>query len=71
MDASDLNPIPDHARIFCRDKRCLWHGGPLRVRLEMSARYGVVGAYKDRGGRNWRFYPLPFVRVSIGRELGA
>ena len=37
------------------------------MRVEFSLRYGVVGAYLDRDGRSLRVYPLPFVRVSIGK----
>lgn len=34
--------------------------------IEFSLRYGVVGFYKDRDTNFiWRFYPLPFVRVTF------
>jgi hypothetical protein len=39
------------------------------MRLEVSWRYFVLGAYVDRDRRTIRFYPLPFVRLSFG-EVG-
>ena len=35
--------------------------------IEFSRRYGVIGVYRDRDGLVWRIYPVPFVRISIGR----
>lgn len=40
------------------------------MKAEFSFRYGVAGVYKDRGLPVWRIYPLPFVRISLGRGLG-
>jgi hypothetical protein len=37
-------------------------------KIEFSWRYGVTGWYKDRDHPILRVYPLPFIRVSIGRE---
>jgi hypothetical protein len=37
------------------------------LKVEFSRRYAVVGVYRDRSGSFWRVYPLPFVRVTIGR----
>lgn len=36
------------------------------IRVEFSLRYAVLGFYLDRGWRVLRWYPVPFVRVSIG-----
>jgi hypothetical protein len=34
------------------------------IKVETSWRYGVIGIYRDRDRRAWRFY-LPFVRLSV------
>lgn len=36
------------------------------MRVEFSFRYAVLGLYLDRGLRIVRWYPVPFIRVSIG-----
>ncbi len=36
------------------------------MKVEFSYRYFVVGVYRDRGGKIWRLYPVPFVRVTLG-----
>lgn len=41
------------------------------MKIEFSFRYVVVGAYLDRGRNVLRVYPLPFVRISIGKERDA
>jgi hypothetical protein len=37
------------------------------MKIEFSFRYAVLGVYKDRDAAVWRVYPLPFVRISLGR----
>jgi hypothetical protein len=37
------------------------------VTVEFSLRYGVLGIYKDRDKPIVRIYPLPFIRVTVGR----
>jgi hypothetical protein len=39
-----------------------------QVRIEFSFRYGVMGIYKDRDNPTVRVYPLPFVRITLGRK---
>lgn len=40
----------------------------MAMKIELSPRYAVVGAYVDRGGRLVRVYPVPFVRITFGGE---
>jgi hypothetical protein len=35
--------------------------------IEFSRRYGVIGVYRDRDTVTWRFYPVPFVRITWDR----
>lgn len=37
----------------------------VTVSLEVSPRYFVLGAYKDRDTSTLRIYPCPFVRITI------
>jgi hypothetical protein len=39
------------------------------MKAEFSFRYGVLGIYKDRGKPIVRVYPVPFVRITIGRKV--
>lgn len=39
------------------------------VKIEFSFRYGVLGIYKDRGKPTVRVYPVPFIRISLGRDV--
>jgi len=41
---------------------------PCRLRRAFSWRYGVVGIYRDREASLWRIYPVPFVRITVGRR---
>lgn len=36
------------------------------VTINFSRRYGVMGIYRDRAGRAWHVYPMPFVRITLG-----
>jgi hypothetical protein len=36
--------------------------------IEFSFRYGVWGIYKDRDKPIVRIYPLPFIRITLGRN---
>lgn len=38
------------------------------MKIEWSFRYGVLGIYKDRDRPIYRWYPLPFVRLTINLE---
>lgn len=40
------------------------------MKIEFSLRYAVLGVYLDRTLRRLRWYPVPFVRVTIGRRDG-
>lgn len=37
------------------------------MKTEFSLRYIVIGLYVDRSRRTVRIYPIPFVRISIGK----
>lgn len=41
------------------------------LKLDTSLRYVVLGGYKDRQYPIIRIYPLPFVRVTVGKLNGA
>lgn len=38
------------------------------MKVDFSFRYGVMGIYRDRKDPVVLVYPLPFVRVTIGRR---
>lgn len=37
----------------------------MKLKIEFSARYGVMGIYLDRGLPIVRLYPLPFLRITV------
>jgi hypothetical protein len=39
----------------------------VKVSVQLSLRYGVMGYYLDRDKKAVRIYPFPFVRISINR----
>jgi hypothetical protein len=41
----------------------------LERKVEFSFRYFIIGIYKDRDKPVVRIYPVPFVRISIRKQL--